>query len=261
MLAGVGAEINEQSERYNDTLWRPYALFPLFCHICFHHCARRNGGYPLSPVFIFNRIGVRCNDLARYPWRMPRGVWSWCCAPQGERNKAAGSPWRLRCFPCCYCGGSRMGRLGLLCSRRFYSNRVCTNLAVAWRFVCLVLHWVAAPLICNLEYGGLPFDMGGGAGRRKGDQPTAERTFCRNNSCPVLPAVLLSSFMESRSRAMGDALCNGRTNWSCAFNSASLSRIGCGPAALLSPRLWSGTERRVCPFYARSSSHWPCSRC
>ena len=164
MLAGVGAEINEQPERYNDMLWRPYALFLPFCHICFYHCACRNGGYPLSPVFIFDRLGIRCNDLARYPWRMPRGVWSWCCAPQGERNKAAGPPWRLRCFPCCYCGGSRMGRLGLLCSRRFYSNRVCTNLAVTWRFVCLVLHWVTAPLICNLEYGGLSFDAGGDAG-------------------------------------------------------------------------------------------------
>ena len=105
-----------------------------------------------------------------------------------------------------------MGRLGLLCSRRFYSNRVCTNLVVAWCFVCLVLHWVVAPLICNLGYGGLSFDTGGGAGRRKGDPPIAERAFCRNNSCPVLPAVLLSSFMESRSRAMGDALCNGRIN-------------------------------------------------
>ncbi len=168
MLAGVGVEINEQPERYNDTLWRSYALFPLFCHICFRHCARRNGGYPLSPVFIFNRLGIRCNDLARYPWRMPRGVWSWCCAPQGERNKTAGSPWRLRCFPCCYCGGSRMGRLGLLCSRRFYSNRVCTNLVVASCFVCLVLHWVVAPLICNLGYGGLSFDTGGRRGTAKG---------------------------------------------------------------------------------------------
>ncbi len=261
MLAGVGVEINEQPERYNDTLWRSYALFPLFCHICFRHCARRNGGYPLSPVFIFNRLGIRCNDLARYPWRMPRGVWSWCCAPQGERNKTAGSPWRLRCFPCCYCGGSRMGRLGLLCSRRFYSNRVCTNLVVASCFVCLVLHWVVAPLICNLGYGGLSFDTGGGAGRRKGDPPIAEHAFCRNNSCPVLPAVLLSNFMESRSRAMGDALCNGRINWPRAFNSAGLSRIGCGPAALLSPRLWSGAGRRVCPFCACSSSHWPCSGC
>mgnify|MGYP000001868679 FL=1 len=106
-----------------------------------------------------------------------------------------------------------MGRLGLLCSRRFYSNRVCTNLVVASCFVCLVLHWVVAPLICNLGYGGLSFDTGGGAGRRKGDPPIAEHAFCRNNSCPVLPAVLLSNFMESRSRAMGDALCNGRINW------------------------------------------------
>ena len=45
---------------------------------------------------------------------------------------------------------------------------------------------------------------------------------------------------------MGNILCIGRTNWSCAFNSASLFRIGCGPAALLSPRLWSGAGRRVC---------------
>ena len=99
---------------------------------------------------------------------------------KGERNKTAGSPWRLRCFPCCYCGGSRMGRLGLLCSRRFYSNRVCTNLVVASCFVCLVLHWVVAPLICNLGYGGLSFDTGGRAGRRKGDPPIAEHAFCRN---------------------------------------------------------------------------------
>lgn len=254
-------EIDEWIERYNDMLWRPYALFPPFCHICLRHCAYRNGGYPLSPVFIFNRLGIRCNDLARYPRRMPRGVWSWCCAPQGERNKTAGSPWRLRCFPCCYCGGSRMGRPGLLCSRRFYPNRVCTNLVVAWCFVYLVLHWVVAPLICNLGYGGLSFDTGGSAGRRKGDPPIAERAFCRNNSCPVLPAVLLSSFMESRSRAMGDALCNGRINWHRAFNSSGLPRIGCGHAALLSPRLWSGAGRRVCPFCARSSSHWPCSGC
>lgn len=67
--------------------------------------------------------------------------------------------------------------------------------------------------------------------------------------------------MESRSRAMGDALCNGRINWHRAFNSPGLPRIGCGPAALLSPRLWSGAGRRVCPFCARSSSHWPCSGC
>lgn len=108
---------------------------------------------------------------------------------------------------------------------------------------------------------GSPLIRGGGAGRRKGDPPIAERAFCRNNSCPVLPAVLLSSFMESRSRAMGDALCNGRINWHRAFNSSGLSRIGCGPAALLSPRLWSGAGQRVCPFCARSSSHWPCSGC
>lgn len=164
MLAGVGAEINEQPERYNDALWRSYALFPLFCHICFLRCARRNGGHPLSPVFIFNRLGIRCNDLARYPWRMPRGVWSWCCAAQGERNKTAGSPWRHWCFPWCYCNGSRMGRLGLLCSRRFYSIRVCTDLAAAWRFVRFVLCWVAAPLICYLGHGGLSFDAGGDVG-------------------------------------------------------------------------------------------------
>ena len=63
-----------------------------------------------------------------------------------------------------------MGRLGLLCSRRFYSNRVCTNLVVAWCFVCLVLHWVVAPLICNLGYGGLSFDTGGAA--RDGERGT-----------------------------------------------------------------------------------------
>lgn len=95
---------------------------------------------------------------------MPRGVWSRCCAPQGERNKAAGVPWRLRYFPCCYCNGSRMGRPGLLCSRRFYSIRVCAYLAVARRFMRLVLCWVVAPLICNLGYGGLSFDAGGDAG-------------------------------------------------------------------------------------------------
>lgn len=26
MLAGVGTEINERLERYNDTIWRPYAF-------------------------------------------------------------------------------------------------------------------------------------------------------------------------------------------------------------------------------------------
>ena len=161
MLAGVGAEINERLERYNDTLWRPYALFPPFCYICLCHCAYRNGGYSLSPVFIFNRSGIRCDDLARYPWCMPCGVCSWCCAPQGERNKAAGVPWRLRYFPCYYCGGSRVGRLGLLCSRRFYSIRVCAYLAVARRFMRLVLCWVAAPLICYLGHGGLFSDAGG----------------------------------------------------------------------------------------------------
>ena len=108
---------------------------------------------------------------------------------------------------------------------------------------------------------GSPLIRGGGAGRRKGDPPIAERDFYRNNSRPVLPAVLLSSFMENCPRAMGDTLCFGRVNWPCVFNSVGLSRIGCGPAALLSPRLWSGTERRVRPFCARSSSHWPCSRC
>ena len=112
MLAGVGVEINEQPERYNDTLWRSYALFPLFCHICFRHCARRNGGYPLSPVFIFNRLGIRCNDLARYPWRMPRGVWSWCCAPQGERNKTAGSPLASSVFSLLLLRWFPNGRLG-----------------------------------------------------------------------------------------------------------------------------------------------------
>lgn len=167
MLAGVRTEINERLERYNDTLWRPYAFFPPFCYVCLRHCACRNGGHPLSPVFIFNRPGVRCNDLARYPGRMPRGVWSRCCAPQGERNKAAGVPWRLRYFPCCYCNGSRMGRPGLLCSRRFYSIRVCAYLAVARRFMRLVLCWVVAPLICNLGYGGLSFDAGGRRGLTK----------------------------------------------------------------------------------------------
>lgn len=108
---------------------------------------------------------------------------------------------------------------------------------------------------------GSPLIRGAARDGERGGPPTAERAFCRNNSCPVLPAVLLSSFMESRSRAMGDALCNGRINWPYAFNSSGLSRIGCGPAALLSQRLWSGTERRVRPFCARSSSHWPCSRC
>ena len=37
-------------------------------------------------------------------------------------------------------------------------------LAVARRFMRLVLCWVAAPLICNLGYGGLSFDAGGDAG-------------------------------------------------------------------------------------------------
>ncbi len=90
MLAGVGMEIDEWIERYNDMLWRPYALFPPFCHICLRHCAYRNGGYPLSPVFIFNWLGIRCNDLARYPWRMPRGVWSRRCAPQGREIRRPG---------------------------------------------------------------------------------------------------------------------------------------------------------------------------
>ena len=58
----------------------------------------------------------------------------------------------------------RPGRLGLLCSRRFYSIRVCAYLAVARRFMRLVLCWVVAPLICNLGYGGLSFDAGGDAG-------------------------------------------------------------------------------------------------
>lgn len=87
MLAGVGTEINERLGRYNDTLWRPYAFFPPFCYICLRHCACRNGGHPLSPVFIFNRPGVRCNALARYPGRMPRGVCSWCCAMQGGMRR------------------------------------------------------------------------------------------------------------------------------------------------------------------------------
>ncbi len=157
MLAGVRTEINERLERYNDTLWRPYALFPPFCYICLRHCACRNGGHPLSPVFIFNRPSVRCNDLARYPGRMPRGVCSWCCAMQGGNEKAEASRCH-RCFPWCYCNGSRMGRPGFLCSRRLYSNRVCTDLVVTWRFVCLVLCWVAASLICYLGHGGLSFD-------------------------------------------------------------------------------------------------------
>lgn len=59
----------------------------------------------------------------------------------------------------------------------------------------------------------------------------------------------------------GGTLCFGRDNWSCAFNSSCLSRVGCGPAALLSPRLWSGSERRVCPFCARGSPYWSCSGC
>ena len=163
MLAGVGAEINERLERYNDTLWRPYALFPPFCYICLCHCAYRNGGYSLSPVFIFNRSGIRCDDLARYPWCMPCGVCSWCCAPQGERNKTAEASRCHRCFPWCYCNGSRMGRPGLLCSRRFYSIRICAYLAVARRFMRLVLCWVAAPLICYLGHGGFSFDAEGDA--------------------------------------------------------------------------------------------------
>ena len=163
MLAGVGAEINERLERYNDTLWRPYALFPPFCYICLCHCAYRNGGHSLSPVFIFNRSGIRCNDLARYPGRMPCGVCSWCCAPQGGRNKTAEASRCHRCFPRCYCNGSRMVRPSFLCSRRFYSIRVCTDLAVAWRFMRLVLCWVAAPLICYLGHGGFSFDAEGDA--------------------------------------------------------------------------------------------------
>lgn len=59
----------------------------------------------------------------------------------------------------------------------------------------------------------------------------------------------------------GDTLCFGRINWPCAFNSVGLSRIGCGPAVSLLPRLWSGAERRVCPFCARGSPYWPCSGC
>lgn len=77
----------------------------------------------------------------------------------------------------------------------------------------------------------------------------------------VLPAVLLSSFMESRSRAMGDAPCNGRVNWPCAFNSVGLSRIDCGPAVLPPSCLWPWAARRVCLFCARSSSYWSYSGC
>ena len=60
--------------------------------------------------------------------------------------------------------GACLAAFGLLCSRRFYSIRVCAYLAVARRFMRLVLCWVVAPLICNLGYGGLSFDAGGDAG-------------------------------------------------------------------------------------------------
>lgn len=76
---------------------------------------------------------------------------------KGGDEKAEASRYH-RCFPWCYCNGSRMGRPGFLCSRRLYSNRVCTDLVVTWRFVCLVLCWVAASLICYLGHGGLSFD-------------------------------------------------------------------------------------------------------
>lgn len=66
-----------------------------------------------------------------------------------------------------------------------------------------MLCWGVAPLICYLGHGGLSFDAGGDADRRKRESSPAERDFYRNNSRPVLPAVLLSSFMENCPRAMG----------------------------------------------------------
>ena len=42
MLTGVSMEIDEWIERYNDMLWRPYALFPPFCYRpCGHEGERR----------------------------------------------------------------------------------------------------------------------------------------------------------------------------------------------------------------------------
>ena len=67
--------------------------------------------------------------------------------------------------------------------------------------------------------------------------------------------------MENCPRAMGDALCFGRVNWPCVFNSVGLSRIGCGPAVLSPSCLWPWTARRVCLFCARSSSCWSYSGC
>lgn len=59
----------------------------------------------------------------------------------------------------------------------------------------------------------------------------------------------------------GDAPCNGRVNWPCAFNSVGLSRIDCGPAVLPPSCLWPWAARRVCLFCARSSSYWSYSGC
>lgn len=153
-----------------------------------------------------------------------------------------------------------MGRPGLLCSRRFYSIRVCAYLAVARRFMRLVLCWVVAPLICNLGYGGLSFDAGATRADERETRHPQDAIF--TETIAVMSCLLFCCRVSWRvvPEPWG-CPCNGRINWPCAFNSSGLFRVGCGPAALLSPRLWSGAGRRVCLFCARGSSHWPCSGC
>ena len=193
--------------------------------------------------FHLQSVWHRCDDLARYPWCMPLRRLVMVVALRRREIRRPKHLGAIGVFPSMLLlRFPKMGRLGLLCSRNSISIRVCAYLAVARRFMRLVLHWVVAPLICNLEYGGLSLCDTGAA--RDGEKGTRRpQTLPRNSSCPVLPAVLLSSFMESRSRAMGDVPCNGRINWPYAFNSSGLSHVGCGPAALLSPRLWSGAGR------------------
>ena len=76
-----------------------------------------------------------------------------------------------------------------------------------------------------------------------------------------MPAVLLSSFMESRSRAMGMSPVTAASIGLMLFNSSWSISCWLWPRCFAVPAPLVGGRATCCPFCARSSSYWPCSGC
>ncbi|MFR7798392.1 MAG: helix-turn-helix transcriptional regulator [Collinsella sp.] len=177
---------------------------------------------------------------------MPRGVWSWCCAPQGREIRR---PKHLGAI------GVFLGVIATVpewADLAFYArgDSIPFVFAPIWllRGVSCASCFTGSLLLSYVIWNtaGSPL-IRGGAGRRKGDPPTAERTFAE--TVVVLSCLLFCCRVSWRVvPEPWDVPCNGRINWPYAFNSSGLSHVGCGPL-LCCPRAFGRGQGDV---FARS---------